>query len=123
MLAVLRASLLTAGTLFIISQAKAETVPTDTATLVSYCTANFEACRNRVLTIDNMMRIGVGGNHKCSFPRTVATDGGSTLRADSIAATNAILVWLKANGATRSPNTDDAIEQAKKALWPNGCRQ
>lgn len=130
MWAVLRASALTAGFLVIISQARAETVPADktvpadTATFVSYCAASFEACRNQLMSIDNeMMRPEAGGSHRCSFPRTTSTNGGSTLDVDSIAATHAILDWLKANSASRAPKTDDAIEQAKKALWPNLCKR
>jgi hypothetical protein len=99
MWAVLRASILTAGFLVIISQAKAETtvpadktVPADTATFVSYCAASLEACRSQLLSIDNeMTRLGTAGSQWCSFPRTTSTNGGSTLNVDSIAATHAIL--------------------------------
>jgi hypothetical protein len=118
----LRALMVTAGTVFIIAPAKAETVPADTAAFVSFCTGHFESCRDRLLTIDNMMRLGMGGNHKCAFPRTAPTEGGgSTLHADSIAATTAILAWLNTNSASRSQETDGAIEQAKQALWPELC--
>lgn len=118
----LRMFLLIAGTVLTVSQARAESVPADTATFVSYCADNFEACRNRLLNIDNLMRLG-GSNRKCSFPRTTSSNGGSTLHTDSIAATTAVVAWLKANGASRAPMTDDAIEQAKRGLWPNLCRQ
>jgi hypothetical protein len=122
MLALLRVSLLIVGALGILSEAKAETPPAETAAFVSFCNADFESCRSWIINIDNMMRLGAGGNHKCSFPRSASTNGSSTLHDDSIAATNAILVWLRANAPSRLPKAEDAIEQAKKALWPALCK-
>jgi hypothetical protein len=113
------AALLTIGTLVITSQAKAEDYgPDDTASFIPSCTDHFEACRNSVLMVNNMnMMQMLGGNHGCSFPHT-----GAKTHADSIAATNAILVWLKAHEKLRAHNTDKAIAQATKALWPQECR-
>jgi hypothetical protein len=98
MLALLRVSLLIVGALGILSEAKAETPPAETAAFVSFCNADFESCRS------------------------ASTNGSSTLHDDSIAATNAILVWLRANAPSRLPKAEDAIEQAKKALWPALCK-
>ena len=117
MLNPLRATLLAAGVLSLISQAKAEDAPADTATFVSMCAASFEVCRNEVLNVSNYNMIQMmGGQHGCTFPHTEAKT-----HADSIAATNAILDWLNANDAVRAPKTDDAIVQSMAALWPNLC--
>jgi hypothetical protein len=117
MLSVLRASLLAAGVLGLISQAQAEEAPADTATFLSTCGTDFEICRNKVLMVSNYNRIQMmGGNHGCTFPRTQAQ-----IHADSIAATNAIVNWLNANDAVRSPKTTEAIDQSMAALWPNLC--
>jgi hypothetical protein len=117
MLSVLRASLLAAGALLLVAQAKAEDAPADTTTFVSMCTTDFEVCRNEVLMVSNYNRIKMmGGQHGCTFPRTPAE-----IHADSIAATNGIVDWLKANEAERAPKTSEAIEQSMAALWPNLC--
>jgi hypothetical protein len=117
MLSVLRVSVLAAAALNLISQAKAEDAPADTSTFVSMCTTDFEVCRNKVLMVSNYNRIKMmGGQHGCTFPRTPAE-----IHADSIAATNAIVDWLNANGAVRDPQTSEAIEQSMAALWPNLC--
>jgi hypothetical protein len=118
MMSILRASLLIAGGAFLVSQAKAEDAPADTATFVTYCSDHFEVCRKEVLDVNNinMMQL-LGGNHGCSFPHTAAKTHG-----DSITATKAILVWLNTNATSRAPKTYDAIEQATKALWPSECR-
>ncbi len=117
MFALLRATLLGAGARLLVAQAKAEDAPADTATFISTCTADFEVCRNKVLNVDNFNRIRMlGGNHGCTFPHTEAK-----IHADSIAATNAIVEWLKANEAVRAPKTSDAIQQSMAALWPNLC--
>ena len=117
MLSVLRVSSLAAAVLILVSQAKAEDAPADTATFVSTCATNFEVCRNEVLNVSNynMIRM-MGGNHGCTFPHAQAKT-----HADSIAATNAIVDWLNANNAVRAPKTDDAIAQSMAALWPNLC--
>jgi hypothetical protein len=110
----LRLSSLAAAALLLISQAKAEDAPADTTTFVSMCTTDFEDCRNKVLMVSNYNRIRImGGNHGYTFPRTPAQ-----VHADSIAATNAIVDWLKANEAVRAPKTGDAIDQSMAALWP-----
>ena len=73
MLSVLRASVLAAGALILISQAKAEDAPADTATFVSTCATNFEVCRNEVLIVSNYNLIEMmGGQHGCTFPHTPA---------------------------------------------------
>src|SRR3954465_7737430 len=117
MLSVLRASVLATAVLALTAQAKAEEAPADTATFVSTCATNFEVCRNKVLMVSNYNRIKMmGGQHGCTFPRTPAE-----IHADSIVATNAIVDWLNANGAVRSPETSEAIDQSMAALWPNLC--
>ena len=73
MLSVLRASVLAAAALVLISQARAEDAPADTTTFVSMCTTDFEVCRNKVLMVSNYNRIKMmGGQHGCTFPRTPA---------------------------------------------------
>jgi hypothetical protein len=87
---------------------------------LTYCTDHFDACRTEVVNVDNLNSLNqVGGDHhSCTFPKT----GGRTMyHSDTIAATKAILGWLKANSAVRAPKTDDAIEQAMAALWPDRC--
>ena len=117
MFVLLRATLLGAGALLLVAHAKAEDAPTDTTTFVSMCTTDFEVCRNKVLMVSNYNRIKMmGGQHGCTFPRTPAE-----IHADSIAATNAIVDRLNANGAVRAPKTSEAIEQSMAALWPNLC--
>ena len=61
MLSVLRASVLAAAALILISQAKAEDAPADTATFVSMCATNFEVCRNEVLDVSNYNMIQMMG--------------------------------------------------------------
>jgi hypothetical protein len=68
----------------------------------------------------NMMR-QLGGNHGCSLPATGAGDR-KARHEYYIVATNAILDWLKANRASRAPDTFDAISQAIAALWPSECK-
>jgi hypothetical protein len=129
MLPLLRAILLTGGFFFLTIQAKAEDAPADTAAFVAYCDNNLEACRQNILMINNMNRtIKMGiveGKHVCTFPETPAKPGVPRTRADSIAdstaATNAILGWLKANVAKRKSKTEDAVAQAEKTLWPGEC--
>ena len=120
MLSVLRASVLATAALVLIPQAKAEDYgPSDTATFVSSCATNFEACRNEVLTISNynkMSQLTGSAYPGCTFPRTQAK-----IHADLITGTNAIIDWLKANSTAAAPKTDEAISQAMKALWPNLC--
>jgi hypothetical protein len=100
------------------AQAAVDYGPKDTVTFISSCAANFEACRNEVMTISNYNQIRITGSAYpgCTFPHTT---GG--FHADSIVATNAIIDWLKANKAGLPPKTDDAVERAMKALWPNLC--
>jgi hypothetical protein len=120
MLSVLRVSVLVTAALVLIPQAKAEDYgPSDTATFVSSCATNFEACRNELLTISNynkMSQLTGSAYPGCTFPRTQAK-----IHADSITGTNAIIDWLKANSTAAAPKTDEAISQAMKALWPNLC--
>jgi hypothetical protein len=122
MLSVVRASLLAAAALILISQAKADDYgPSDTATFVPSCANDFEACRNEVVNMSNYNQLSqlTGSAYPgCTFPHT-----GAKMHADSIAATNAIIDWLKANSTAAAPKTDDAISQAMKALWPNLCQQ
>jgi hypothetical protein len=121
MLNLLRVSSLVAAALILISQAKAgDYGPSDTATFIPSCTTDFEACRNEVLTISNYNRMSqvTGSAYPgCTFPHTAAE-----IHADSIAATNAIIDWLKANSAAAAPATNEAISQAMKALWPSLCQ-
>jgi hypothetical protein len=121
MLSVLRASALAVAVVFFVPNAEAEDYgPSDTATFVSSCATDFEACRNEVLTISNYNKMAqlTGSPYPgCTFPHTQAT-----FHNDSIAGTNAIIDWLKANITTAAPKTDDAISQAMKALWPNLCK-
>src|SRR5579864_4800367 len=101
----LRASMLTAVALCSIIQAKADaqTVPSDTATFVSYCTdANWESCRLKVVSINNAQLIDqLFKKHGCSFPIDKMTK--QSVHDASIVATKAILPWLRANSATRAP--------------------
>jgi hypothetical protein len=129
MSSVVRASLLAAAALILISQAKAEDYgPSDTATFVSSCATDFEACRNEVLTISNYNKLSqlTGSAYPgCTFPRTTPASPETkqtTFHNDSITGTNAIIDWLKANGSAAAPKTDEAISQAMKALWPNLCQ-
>jgi hypothetical protein len=123
MSALLRASILTAVGLCYIVQARADdqTVPADTATFVSYCTdANFERCRSKVMDVDNFNLMNqLSGTHGCTFPHSPDR---SARVAERIAATKAILVWLKTNPTKRLPKTYDAIDQAIATLWPSECR-
>ncbi len=95
------------------AQAAADYGPKDTTAFISSGAANFEACRNEVLTISNYNQIRVTGSAYpgCTFPHTAAG-----IHADLIAATNVIINWLKANRAGLPPKTDDAVERAIKAL-------
>jgi hypothetical protein len=114
---------------FCASQAEAEDAPADTAGFISICATNFDVCRSKVLEINNyqtMIRMGmIKGDRGCTYPSTATKDGDSiraTVRADSTAAANAILIWMKDHRASLAPKTTDAITQAERALWPSGCR-
>jgi tetratricopeptide (TPR) repeat protein len=97
------------------------TVPADTATFVPYCANNFEICRIYVLNVNSRTIINeMGGAHGCTFPRP-REGGRPAFHEASIAATKAILDWLKANGASLAPKPEDAIEQAMAAIWPSEC--
>ena len=121
MLTVLRSAILAAIALLFTAQAKAATDygPADTATFISSCATNFEACRNEVVTISNynqMSQITGSAYPGCTFPHV------DNIHTDSISATNAIINWLNTHSATRAPKTDDAVAQAMKAIWPNLCK-
>ena len=99
-------------------QAEEGTVPTDTASFVSYCPNHLEGCRHVVVDVNNinMMR-QIGGNKGCTIPHT---SGG--VRADSKDATLKILDWMNANRGSLAQKSDVAIEQAMAALWPSECK-
>jgi hypothetical protein len=117
MFVLLRATLLGAGALLLVAQAKAEDAPADTTTFVATCATDFEVCRTEVVDVSNYNMIQMmGGKHGCTFPHTDAK-----IHADSIAATNAIIDWLKTNEAVRASKTYDAIVQSMAGIWPNLC--
>jgi hypothetical protein len=117
MFVLLRATLLGAGALLLVAQAKVEDAPADTTTFVSTCATNFEVCRNEVLDVSNYNMIQMmGGKRGCTFPHTDAK-----IHADSTAATNAIIDWLKTNEAFRAPKTDDSIAQAMEKPFGQAC--
>jgi tetratricopeptide (TPR) repeat protein len=99
-------------------QAKEGTVPTDTASFVSYCPNHIEGCRHVLVDVNNinMMR-QIGGNRGCTIPHT-----GAGTRADSKDAMPKILDWMNANRASLAQKSDVAIEQAMAALWPSECK-
>jgi len=119
MLTLLRASVLTAGIIFLTCQTKADEYgPADTASFLPSCTDHFEACRTSVIAENNLNKLSMmSGKHGCEFPRTP----GQSYHDDTITVTKAILVWLNAHQASLMPKTSDAINQAKKALWPGQC--
>ena len=124
-----RLALFGAGALLVISPSKADDYgPSDTATFVSSCAENFEACRNEVLTVSNynkMSQLTGSAYPGCTFPHTTPASPETkraSFHADSITGTNAIIDWLKANSTVAAPKTDEAISQAMKALWPNLCK-
>lgn len=117
----LRVCLLTLAAFALTWQANAGTDlgPADTATWVSSCDTNFEACRHEVVNVYNLNVIDIlSGAPGCTFPST----GEGKTHADSIPATHAIVDWLNANAGKRSAKTDDAVNQALAALWPKLCK-
>jgi hypothetical protein len=120
MLSLLRASLFAATIVLVGNPVKAEERgPDDTANFLPYCVDHFDACRTSVIAENNFNMIAVmGGKHGCTFPRTP----GQSYHDDTITVTKAILVWMNDHRASLKPQTSDAINQAKTALWPNQCR-
>ena len=120
----LRASVVTVGTLLLIFHAKAQvqTTPPDTTAFIAYCEDHLESCRSTVVDINNIMMMRqLGGNRACSIPSPNSKDL-EVRRANSRAATKEIVEWLKANHTSRAPKADDAVIQAIAALWPKECR-
>ena len=116
------------GPLASVSPARAEEAPRGTTAFVASCATNFEACRQEVLTVQNMnhlAKLGIASSAlgRCMFPET--TSGPTATRGDSVrdstAATKAILAWLNAHSAVRNRDIDHAIVEAELALWPSNC--
>jgi hypothetical protein len=104
-----------------LAESQDDSAPADTAAFVPYCTDHFDGCRTKVITVNNLNKLNqMRGVHGCTFPSP--HDAGQTYHSNSIAATNAILDWLKANSASQAQKPTDAINQAMAALWPSECK-
>jgi hypothetical protein len=86
--------------------------PDMTEAFLTYCDDHFDACKDRIIGVDNINLINsIGGEHPTCFIN--ARD-----KPALIDAAKAVLVWLGQHPETKTLKTDDSITKAIAALWP-----
>jgi hypothetical protein len=102
--------------------AMAAEAPSSAKEFIVFCRTQAEACRAKIIAVDNENLMIKGGladkpasqKHACWWGKTWGAPGHETLSQKA----KAVLDWLNDHPEESGLTTDDAINDAIAALWP-----